>query len=197
MGYDYSKQFLAEHAVTVQQLTELANTDDVAVMTYADPKELNRARLIVSNILASLALNYPDQYKGLRERIRTWTEFDKAKEVWCLFVGNPRHKITGRRPGLLPGQRHIAAYGPAGQSGAPEELWSKPISNKEEFEEFVRFVAGLSAGTQRVRAELADPPDNENFLRVFQSIGWQPSMQGPTTIALKRPHKETDRNADA
>lgn len=184
MGYDYSKRFLSENAETMNQLTELYNSQGVIGIPFTDPQQLNVVRYKVSNVLASMALNFPDQFKDLRDKVRTWTSWDPSKEQWTLYIGAPRHKISGRKPGLLPPAP--VAYGPPAQTGAPVERWSKLIDDQDSYEAFVKWVATVGPATVRIEAELADPPDNVEFLEVFRAVGWTPELEGPTTIVLKR-----------
>lgn len=196
MGYDYSRKYLDQHSETVIQLTELYNSQGYVAMEFDDQDALDKVRMTVSNVLASLALNFPKQYEDLRQKIRTWTEWNPRQEKWTLYVGAPRHKVPGRKPGLLPSTRTKDTYGPAAQTGREDENYTKLISNEEEYAEFVRWVATLGPNVQMVRAELSDPPTNDKFLKPFKAVGWKTSLDGPTTIQLKRPkNKEEDRNA--
>lgn len=195
MGYDYTRKFLDENAETINQLTELYNSNGVVAIEFAEQDAMNRQRQKISNVLASLALHYPAQFKDLRERVRTWSLYHPDKSTWILYVGSPRHKVAGRKPGLLPTTVH-ERYGPAAQTGRAEEIYSKLIGNAEEYAVFARWVAALPAGVQEVRAELVEPPDNDEFLNPFRSIGWKTGMEGPTTIVLSKPATpQGDRNA--
>lgn len=195
MGYDYTRKFLEENAETVNQLTELYNSAGVVAISFADQAAMNRQRQKISNVLASLALNFPAQYKDLRDRVRTWSLYNTGKEEWILYVGSPRHKIAGRKPGLIP-SGVMERYGPAGQTGREDETYGKLIQTAEEYAEFARWVVSLPPGTREVRAELIEPPDNDEFLNPFKAIGWTTAMDGPTTIVLTKPAPALgDRNA--
>jgi hypothetical protein len=149
---------------------------------FVDPRELNRARMVVSNVLRSLALHYPDEYLGVRQTVRTWSTYENG--VWRLSVGPSTVKQVGRPPG-----GNTATTGFVGNPIVPtstEYYHDQTIGTAEEFSRFAGRVLELQPETNVATAEFADVLENLEPFEAMFGDHWNIEAVGPTTLQLTR-----------
>lgn len=86
MSYNYSRGWLDSQADLISQMVELARSSNAAMVEFSDYDEADRFRFRVRNILASLALHYPD-YADVCSALRTWKEIDRINSVMRIYIG--------------------------------------------------------------------------------------------------------------
>lgn len=194
MGYDYSLGFLEKHKATVKQLVELAVSGEVIETPFESYVEMQATRLTVQNVLTSLSVNYPEQFKEMRKHVRTWQRRSEDG-MWYLCVGAPKHKIRGAVPEVPPvlATRQQGYAGPPRVQQPADVRFDKLIEDEESWNAFMMHVAKLSTEevTRTITAEFLDAPDNLAAFDVFRAIGWVPEMASPTTLLLRRANAST------
>jgi hypothetical protein len=140
MGYNYSKEFLLEHTDLVKKLIQVAATGEVLVYDSDDWDIIKNRQLLINNLLSSIVRNMPD-YKDLREKVRCWTAFGQNNR-YNLFVGIPRHKMTGSVGGRKKKPDWSKTYVPAGDASGGLK-YTHP-STMSEHNDWLAFVGKVS-----------------------------------------------------
>lgn len=190
MSYDYSKGFLERNQEIITELIRLAQSGEIRQFRSAEPNPLKNQRQIVSNLLASLAHNFP-QYADIRQTIRTWITFDNGE--WVLNVGRATHRALGRPP---RGQTNVKWVIPTlihqQQQAGPLYIHEELIRDLPTYERLIGRVLELPPHTHNVRAEFAQALET---LEPFEAAlpDWSPTADGPTTLVLTRRTDSTNQ----
>jgi hypothetical protein len=202
MAYNYSPWLLEANKELVLHLVNLANTKGQASRTFETADQARQWRLRISELLANLARNRPQQ-AYVRATVRTWIRF--AGEQYVVFVGVPAatDKLRGAPPGLpVAAVMQQSTYGSRFviSEQITNEIWHAGLSAK-----IIAIVAGVEAGADVDYIEVTYPMltgDMEllsnvlgpqfSIIRTKPTIMWE-RMRGANTSAndaLESTHKE-------
>lgn len=184
--YDLSKEYLVANAKTVAQLHELWNgkTPEFTFKT-PDARELRGIRYKLNNLIASMEENVVD-YRGIRQKLRTWTTRDG--DFWVLHVGpNPPKNISGR-VGPKDHTLQAMATSTTVASEGSERTFNKVVADLDSWQGFQLWAAGMLDYKEVtvLKAEFKTPISSLEAFNGLKEIGWEPSVVSPTTIKLER-----------
>lgn len=177
MAYNYDRDFVQRHQETVDQLKELARTGDTARMEFTDARQLRASQRLINNLLRCMAL-YDPAYVDLRQRVRTWTKYER--EQWVLYVGAPQQKLPGASP-LRTASTSVG--GGIGETQNNHLDYPIHIGTSGEWTAFGAKMMGMATHILTVRAEFKIPPKLD---RVDVFDGWFAVVKSPTTIIFQR-----------
>lgn len=142
MGYAYGQEFLAAYPELVSQLATMWKNNSELTLYFDSPEALHRVRSLVNNLMAAMALEYPQQFGALRPLTRTWVVAPISMNgQWELHVGsNYQRKARGRKPSIGPQVRKaLDAAVPDPQNLSPEQQESLNM-----LDEYMREMAAQS-----------------------------------------------------
>lgn len=185
MAYNYDREQLWIHQATVKDLKELAATGEVSHVVCETPRDLRREQRLVNNLLAVMSLYVPD-YREIRDRIRTWSEYREADDKWILYVGRPDRKLAGNKP------QHLARGVPLGfnQSTAERVHIDYPgtINRAEQLDSLGNFLAEQPKQVLSVKVNFAMAITNLSGFDWVTQFGWTDIEQIDTfNIRFRRP----------
>ena len=184
MTYDYSLGYLQRNAEMVAKLIRVANTGEVLAVDFDDWAKLRYYQQQVHSLLANISKNVQD-YADIRQKVRCWTEH-MPDGAMRLNVGLPKHKVTGRPPGMAA-EKWKAQYVPAEIAGG-EYNHPGVIVGQEDFSKFVGMVIQAAPNIRLASARFDSLPDDpvEYFNDLFDSYGWRVKSAEDTRLTLVR-----------
>lgn len=186
MAYDYSPSYLSRHAETVDQIRQLWNgTIEELKKQVEGHEEVRALRYIVRNIISSLELNLPEDFKDAGRQLRTWVT--REGDYWVLHVGRPTFKLPGG-PGFRSKLGLQAAMSSASRE-QPEQDYGKIVNpNASDWHSFQMWVASKipDHSVKVLRAEFGRPIEKLEAFAGIESLGWKASLLSPTTLKLER-----------
>lgn len=211
MSYNYSKDYLKSHDGLVKSLVQCAEEGGKWEVVFEDGSELRRVQYLVNNLLASMEMNYPDQFKGIRQKVRTWTQLLEDGR-WKLFVGRPDHSIRGGKPKNLPTaapmlQRSNTSYVP--KMPALETLDRSNVENigpvaqpnitfsgQSSIFPIIEYLTKVQDSIQRVVLYATGNWESSfnNLNSMIAGLGWKAVVDGSDSLHLERTGNESWRN---
>lgn len=199
MAYDYTLGFLERRKEDIKVIETCYTNRTPFSQTFDYPNEAARARVNISNVLRSLALHYPDQYKHVRQVVRTRIDpLPTGKWRLTIYPAAPGEKIEGRPPGQATRTSWEGMQAREAVIG-DEHRFPEIIKDGETWTRFVEASVLATKEVKRMIAELSTEPSLEDLEQFTELFGlhdempenerwraWKVSMNGPTTLVLER-----------
>lgn len=186
MGYDYTIEFLQRNRADVQVLEEAFKTKQVFKKEYEGARDCANEQKRINNVLRSLAVNYPDEYVGLRMAIRTWTlPPTKVNPHWTLCVGPAWNKMPGRKPGETSTSQWGRIGEPAVAIGTEYHYPTVVTDNVQMTKLLWALDHEIPSTTSVIVVEFQEEPPIDWVHEMFDEQ-WMVQMNGPTTLRLER-----------
>lgn len=192
MAYDYTLGFLDRHKEDVSMIEECYRTRRSFVKVFDYPAEVTVERKSISNVLRSLAVNYPDQYLHVRKTVRTKIDpLQNGKWQLTVYTVAPGEKVEGRPPGAAT--RTSWAGGSARDARIGTDYQFPDVIEAEpEWLRFMDEVLRADKTVKRITAEFAGDLDMPAMEAIFAGDQhkpedkWRVSANGPSTLVLER-----------
>jgi hypothetical protein len=192
MAYDYTLSFLARHTEDVDMIEECYRTRKSFQKVFDYPAEVTVERKTISNVLRSLAVNYPEQYLHVRRTIRTRIDpLDNGKWQLTVYAMAPGEKVEGRPPGVTTKTSWI---GTSERMAVIDSEYAFPdvIEDEPTWMRLMEQVLHCDKTVKRITAEFAGDLDMPAMEAIFSGEQhkpedrWRASANGPTTLVLER-----------